>query len=179
MESEAIYSSTGTRGAHARRSRSSATPRSQLGQANLPPPSHPARARTQPPRTHFARHARQTSRESQRTRRRTDRPTAATIGQQHAHARRTARRTHRARPPRTAASSSAAELQKPRTNDDARRRKDAECPHEHKAGDADRWGTATLSRRSGNGEPVLFLPCERGSHRHTVVITRPRLSLAL
>ena len=28
----------------------------------------------------------------------------------------------------------------PRTNDDARRRKDAACPHGHKAEDADRWG---------------------------------------
>ena len=30
--------------------------------------------------------------------------------------------------------------QTPRTNDDARRRKDAACPHGHKAGDTDRWG---------------------------------------
>ena len=47
------------------------------------------------------------------------------------------------------------------------------------AGDADRWGTATLGGRPGNGEASLFLPCERGSHSHTVVITSPRLSLAL
>ena len=79
-----------------------------------------------------------------------------------------------------AGGSSAAELQAPRTNDDARRRKDAACPHGHKAGDADRWGTVTLGGRPGNGEPSLLLPCERGSHSHTVVITpRPRLSLAL
>ena len=32
-------------------------------------------------------------------------------------------------------------------DDDARRRKDAACPHEHKAGDADRWGTAELNGR--------------------------------
>ena len=31
--------------------------------------------------------------------------------------------------------------QTPRTNDDARKRKDAACPHGHKAEDADRWGT--------------------------------------
>ena len=42
-----------------------------------------------------------------------------------------------------------------------------------------RWGTATLGGRPGNGEASLFLPCERGSHSHTVVVTRPRLSLAL
>ena len=53
------------------------------------------------------------------------------------------------------------------------------CPHGHKAGDADRWGTVALGRRPGNGEAALFLPCERGSHSHTVVITMPRLSLAL
>ena len=40
----------------------------------------------------------------------------------------------------------------PRTNDDARRRKDAACPHgHHKAEDADRWGTWILGRRPGNG----------------------------
>ena len=49
----------------------------------------------------------------------------------------------------------------------------------NKAGDADRWGTATLGGRPGNGDAVLFLPCERGSHRHTAVITGPRLRLAL
>ena len=106
--------------------------------------------------------------------------TAAATGQQHAHARRTASRTHRVRPPSAAASSSAADSrQTPRTNDDARRRKDAECPHGHKARDAGRWGTAILGGRPGNGVPALFLSCERGSHCHTAVVTRPRLSLAL
>ena len=33
------------------------------------------------------------------------------------------------------------------------------------------WG------RPGNGAAALFLRCERGSHRHTAVITRPRLRL--
>ena len=51
--------------------------------------------------------------------------------------------------------------------------------HTGKAGDAGRWGTATLGLRPGNGMSVLFLPCERGSHSHTVVVARPRLSLAL
>ena len=51
-----------------------------------------------------------------------------------------------------------------RTNDDERRRKDAACPQGHNAGDADRWGTATLGGRPGNGGAALFLPCERGSH---------------
>ena len=37
----------------------------------------------------------------------------------------------------------------------------------------------TLGGRPGNGEAVLFLPCERGSRRHTAVVTRPRLRLAL
>ena len=79
----------------------------------------------------------------------------------------------------------AAGLQAPRTNDNARRRKDAACPHGHKAGDADRWGKRKLGERPGNGAPlrarvvVLFLPCERGLNGHTVVITRPRPSLAL
>ena len=59
---------------------------------------------------------------------------AAATGQHHAHARRIARRTHRARSHSTAAGSRAAEIQTPRTNDDARRRKDAACPHGHKAG---------------------------------------------
>ena len=49
----------------------------------------------------------------------------------------------------------------------------------HKAGDADRWGTETLGVRPGNGVAALFLPCERGSHRHTAVVTSPRLRLAL
>ena len=35
-------------------------------------------------------------------------------------------------------------------------------------GDADRWGTAKLGRRPGNGVAAFLLPCERGSHRHTV-----------
>ena len=86
--------------------------------------------------------------------------------------------THRARSPSTAASSSAAGSKTPR-NDDARRRKDAECPHGFKAGDADRWGTATLGGSPGNGAPALFLPCERGSHSHKVAVTRPRLRRAL
>ena len=64
-------------------------------------------------------------------------------------------------------------------NTDKIARKDAECPHGHKARDADRWGTAALGLRPGNGVSALFLPCVRGSHRHTAVITRPRLSLAL
>ena len=56
------------------------------------------------------------------------------------------------------------------TDDDARRRKDAECPRGRKeAGDADRWGTATLGARPGNGVAVLFLACGRGSHSHTAV----------
>ena len=74
----------------------------------------------------------------------------------------------------------------PSANDDARRRKDAACPHPHvhKAGDAGRWGTAELGSRPGNGAPLrarvptLLLPCERGSHSHTFVIIRPRLRLA-
>ena len=71
------------------------------------------------------------------------------------------------------------------TNDDARRRQDAACPHGHKAGDADRWGTRKLGCRPGNGAPLrtwvafLVLPCERGSNSHTDVARRPRLSLAL
>ena len=71
-----------------------------------------------------------------------------------------------------------------RTNDDARRRKDAACPHGHKAEDADRWGTRKLGVRPGNGAPLrarvasFFLPCERGLNSHTDVITRPHLSLA-
>jgi len=79
----------------------------------------------------------------------------------------------------------AAGLQAPRTNNDARRRKDAACPHGHKAGDADRWGKRELGRRPGNGAPLrarvsaFHLPCERGLNSHTVVDTRPRLSLAL
>ena len=40
-------------------------------------------------------------------------------------------------------------------------------------------GYETLGGRPGNGEAALFLPCERGSHRHTVVVARPRLSFAL
>ena len=42
--------------------------------------------------------------------------------------------------------------------------------HGRKAGDAGRWGTATLGGRPGNGVAALFLPCERGSHSHTVVV---------
>ena len=109
---------------------------------------------------------------------------AAATGQQHAHARRTAHRTQHARPPRAAASSSAADrrLQTPRTNDDARRRKDAACPHGHKAGDAGRWGTSTLGRTPATGTP----PCSsHASVAHTakrsrhLITTRPRLRLAL
>ena len=66
-----------------------------------------------------------------------------------------------------------------RTNDDARRRKDAACPHGHKAGDADRWGTATLGDRPCNGELALFLSCERGSHRHTASSQGPASALCL
>ena len=75
--------------------------------------------------------------------------------------------------------------QTPRTNDDARRRKDAACPHGHKAEDADRWGKQKLDSRPGNGAPLcaratsFSLPCERGLNSHTDVVTRPRLSLAL
>ena len=49
------------------------------------------------------------------------------------------------------------------------------------AGDADRCGTWPLGVRPGNGVSALFLSCscERGSHRHTAVVTRPRLRLAL
>ena len=54
------------------------------------------------------------------------------------HAARTARTRHTHS---TAARRGAAELQAPRTNDDARRQKDAACPQGHKTGDADRWGT--------------------------------------
>ena len=39
--------------------------------------------------------------------------------------------------------------------------------------------TVTLGVRPGNGVAALFLPCERSSHRHTAVVTRPRLSLVL
>ena len=42
-------------------------------------------------------------------------------------------------------------------------------PQGHNAGDAGRWSTAALGRRPGNGVAALFLPCERGSHRHTAV----------
>ena len=69
--------------------------------------------------------------------------------------------------------------------DDERRRKDAACPHGNKAEDADRWGKRKLGCRPGNGAPLraraasFFLPCERGLNSHTVVVTRPRLSLAL
>ena len=79
----------------------------------------------------------------------------------------------------------AAGLQAPRTNNDARRRKDAACPHGHKAGDADRWGKRELGVCPGNGAPLrarvaaFLLPCERGLNSHTVVDTRPRPSLAL
>ena len=45
-----------------------------------------------------------------------------------------------------------------RTNDDERRRKDYACPNKHNARDADRWGTATLGVRPGNGVSALFLP---------------------
>ena len=44
--------------------------------------------------------------------------------------------------------------QTPRTNDDTRRRKDAACPHGHKAEDADRWGKRKLGSRPGNGAPL-------------------------
>ena len=55
-------------------------------------------------------------------------------------------RTHRA---------TKARHQTPRTNDDARRRKDAACPHGHKAEDADRWGKKRkLGVRPGNGAPL-------------------------
>ena len=51
----------------------------------------------------------------------------------------------------------------------------------HKAGDAPIddgvWGKAALGHRLGIGELALFLQSERGSHRHTAVVTRPRLSL--
>ena len=72
----------------------------------------------------------------------------------------------------------------PRTNDDTRRRKDAACPHGHKAEDADRWGKRKLGGRPGNGAPLraraasFFLPRERGLNSHTDVATRPHLSLA-
>ena len=78
--------------------------------------------------------------------------------------------------------------QTPRTNDDARRRrrKDAACPHGHKAEeDADRWSKRKLGSRPGDGAPLrarapsFSLPCERGSNSHTDVVTRPRLSLTL
>ena len=53
-------------------------------------------------------------------------------------------------------------------------------PNGRNAGDADRWGMVTLGVRSVNGVPALSPPRERrGSHRHTAVITRPRLSFAL
>ena len=54
----------------------------------------------------------------------------------------------------------------------------------HKAEDADRWGTRKLGVRPGNGAPLragvasFFLLCERGLNSHTVVATRPHLSLA-
>ena len=59
------------------------------------------------------------------------------------------------------------------------KKKDAACPQGHKAGDADRWGTWALGVRPGNGVAAFLLTCERGSHSHTVVVTRPRLRLAL
>ena len=102
----------------------------------------------------------------------------------HTHTALRAARTARARtaPPPVAEPPNSRHHARTTTHDDE---KDAACPHGHKAGDADRWGTATLGVRhgvrsgNGNGVAALFLPCERGSHRHTVVITRPRLSLAL
>ena len=39
-------------------------------------------------------------------------------------------------------------------------------------------GYGDTGLRPGNGVSALFLPCERGSHCHTAVVTRPRLSLA-
>ena len=36
-----------------------------------------------------------------------------------------------------------------------------------------------LGGRPGNGVAALFLSCKRGPHRHTAVVTRPRLGLAL
>ena len=80
-------------------------------------------------------------------------------------------------PPAVAAPPNSTYHARTTTHDDE---KDAACPHGHKAGDADRWGTAELGSRPGNGVPSSFLlPCERGAHSQTVVITRPRLSPAL
>ena len=121
--------STGTGGAHAHRPSSDATPRPQLGQeTNLTPPWHPART----PHNHRActfhgKHARHRESRSAHA----AAAAAAATGQHHARARRPARRTHRAHTYSTAARRSAAELQAPRTNDDARRRKDSACPQEH------------------------------------------------
>ena len=64
------------------------------------------------------------------------------------------------------------------THDDSDE-KDAASPQGHKAGDAGRWGTTELGRRPGNGGTSFLLPCERGSHSHTDVATRPRVRLAL
>ena len=86
------------RGARARRPRHGAAPCLQLKGPQR------ARARSRHARTAPGQHA------SHRKRRCTSAAAAATAatGQQHAHARRTAHRTHCARPPRAAASSSAA-----------------------------------------------------------------------
>ena len=178
-------SSTGTGRAHARRLSSDTTPRPKTGQeASLTPPWHPARAPcNRRSRTfHDTRARRRESRSAHAT------AAAAAATEQHrAQARRPARRVHRARSHSTAAEAAppSSRHQTPRTNDDARRRKDAACPHGHKAEDVDRWGKRKLGSRPGNGAPLrvrttfFFLPCERGLNSHTVVITRPRLSLAL
>ena len=96
-----------------------------------------------------------------------------------AHARRTARRTHSARPPRAAASSSAADSRyhaRTMTHDDEKMLRAHEGTKPETPIDGVRRHRALAP---AIGEAALFLPRERGSHRHTVVITSPRLSLAL
>ena len=137
---------------------------------------------TLPPRSHHAGPARCAPRASAQTRRHS-------VSRSHKTAAHS-RTSHCAvRAPRPSALRRRRQQRRPhqtsRTNDDERRRKDAACPHGHKAEDADRWGTRKLGCRPGNGAPLrarvpsFFLPCERGLNSHTVVITRPRLSLAL
>ena len=71
------------------------------------------------------------------------------------HAARTTR-TRIAPPPEEAAPPTSGH-QTPRTNDDARRRKDAACPNGHKAGDADRWAS-----ENGGFAPATGPRCTRG-----------------
>ena len=164
--------STGTGGAHARRLHSRATPCLQLKTGRPPPSLRPTRARTQPPRSRCVPHARTAPREPQRTRRR--RTSRSHRRQEDSSTRtRAALRAAHAAPARPAPPPVAAPPI-PDTTDERRRTMTKRCcvptraqSRRHRS--MGYGGTGRPPRQ--RGDRLLFLPCERGSHSRTVVVT--------